>query len=267
MKTFSAILLLVTAASAAFGHEFWLEPDSFFLARGQRTALHLYVGESLKKDEERTYQAGKTDGFTLYSNYGTFDMRSLAEDGVAPLITIGGDRDGTYLLSMERNWSNITLDAAKFEDYLKEDGMEYVIAERKRLKESAKDGRERYRRYLKAILQVGSERDATAKRLLGSRLEIVPLDNPYSKKRGDTVRFQVYFSGRTLAGRNVFADNRDGDKYSTQKAETDANGVVTFKIDKTGVWLIRLVHMQRCEKNCGDADWESFWTALTFGVK
>lgn len=38
------------------------------------------------------------------------------------------------------------------------------------------------------------------------------------------------------------------------------------KLDGEGVYLVRLVHMRRVN---GEAaiDWESFWAALTFGMK
>jgi hypothetical protein len=48
---------------------------------------------------------------------------------------------------------------------------------------------------------------------------------------------------------------------------TGVNGVATFKIDKPGLWIVRLVTMRRCAKDCGEADWESLWGALTFGAR
>lgn len=57
--------------------------------------------------------------------------------------------------------------------------------------------------------------------------------------------------------KSVFADNRDCDMHATQMLTTDKDGKATVKLDRKGIWLIRLVFMQRCEKNCGAADWES----------
>ena len=259
--------ILLGVRFSAFGHEYWLECDNFFLKVNENTNIRLFVGEGLKKDEERQYQAAKTDSFQMFSGGESFDVRSLAEDGKSPVLKFGSDHSGTFLLSMERNWSYIKLDAAKFEDYLREDGMEYIIAERKRLGESAKEGRERYSRYLKTLIQVGDSRTGSAKTRIGSRIEIVPLENPYSKKVGDNLKLQVYFSGFPLAEKAVFADNRDGEQFSTQKFTTDKDGRFNVKLTNKGVWLIRLVYMQRCTRNCGEADWESFWGALSFGVK
>lgn len=261
--TIAVALLLPTAA---FAHGYWLEADSFLLKLGQSTALHLFVCEGLKRDEEMPYQARKTNSFQMFSTTGKFDMRTMAEDEVKPLVNFSADTAGTFVVSMERDWSFITLKADEFDSYLREEGMEYIIAERERLKESKTPARERYSRFLKTLIQVGDNRTGNAKTRLGTRLEIVPLDNPYSKKVGDKLGFQVFFDGRPLARTAVFADNRDGESISAQKLTTDADGKLTVKLDRKGVWLVRLVHMQRCEKNCRDADWESFWGALSFGV-
>ena len=163
---------------STFAHEYWLETDNFFLKLNERSQIRLFVGDALKKDEERPYQASKTVSFDMFSADGKFDMRSLVEDETTPFLKFSSDHAGTFLLSLERNWSYIKLDAAKFEDYLREDGMEYIIDERKRLGESNKAGSERYSRFIKTLLQVGDNRTGSAKTRVGSKLEIVPLENP-----------------------------------------------------------------------------------------
>ena len=174
---------------------------------------------------------------------------------------------GNHMFALERDWSYIKLEADKFEDYLREDGMEYIIAERAKLGESQKEGRERYSRFIKTLLQIGEKRDKTFKEKTGLKLDITPLENPYSKKPGDTLTFQVRFDGKPLANRTVFADNRDGETFSKQRFVTTSDGKIAVKLDRRGTWLVRMVVMQRCKTDCGEADWESFWGAFSFGVK
>ena len=203
----------------------------------------------------------------MYSPFGQFDMRTMAEDGKSPIVNFASNKPGTYSIVIERDWSYIKIDAPKFEDYLRDEGMDYIVAERKRLSESAREGRERYSRFIKTMIQVGDSLTGNAKTRIGSKLEIVPLDNPYKKRVGGTLSFEVWFDGRPLADYAVFADNRDGDSITTQKLKTDKSGTAEVKLDRKGIWLIRVVRMQRCENRCGEADWESFWGALSFGVK
>lgn len=260
-----AILILVLSAFPVFAHEYWFEPDSFFLKPGDKTPVHLFVGDGLVKDrEERVYQPEKTVMFELFGLTKTWDLKKSTIEGAMPVYTFSADKQGSYLLAMERNWTYIKLEPDKFDEYLRSDGMEYIIAERAKLGENQKEGRERYSRFIKGLLQVGDKRDSTFGRKLGFKLELIPMTNPYLKKVGDQIQFQVLFDGKPLAGRTVFADNRESE---TQKLVTDKRGKFTIKIGKSGLWLARLVYMQRCKSACGEADWESFWAAYSFGVE
>lgn len=264
-KTLAAIIFSLFLSINVSAHEYWLEPETFFPSLNQKTVVRLYVGDGLVKDrEERPFQLTKTTTFQLFSTSGVLDLKSLLIDGAIPIYNFSADRDGNYLLATDRNWSYIKLESKQFDDYLREDGMEYIIAERSKLGESAKEGRERYSRFIKSLLQVGEKRDETYKKSAGLRLEITPLENPYLKKVGDKLTLQVLFDGKPLADKTVFADNRNS---PTQKFKTDNQGKITVKIDKNGLWLVRLVFMQRCQTDCSEADWESFWSAFSFGVK
>ena len=265
LRILLTFIFLFAFSTAIFAHEYWFEPETFFLAPNQKTAIHLYVGDGLIKDrEERPFQFSMTSMFDLFSIEKTWDLKTSLTDGAMPIYDFSAAKAGNYLLAMNRNWAYIKIEPQKFEDYLREDGMEYIIAEREELGERNKEGRERYSRYLKSLLEVDARRDDVYKKQLGQKLEITPLENPYSKKIGDKLGFQILFDGKPLAGRTVFADNRGS---ATQKMTTDKNGKITMKIDNSDLWLVRLVNMRRCATDCNEADWESFWGALTFGVE
>lgn len=266
-RKFGTMFLLLTLSITAFAHEYWLEPDNFFPAVGQKIDLKMFVGEALKMEEERPYQAEKTVLFRHFFGKASAPVKSNVDNSMPFYSYTHGGEAGNHMFAVERNWSYITIEPAQFEEYLREDGMEYIIAERAKLGEASKDGRERYSRFLKTLLQVGDKRDNTYRMKSGLRLDIMPLENPYVKKIGDSMSFQVTFDGKPLAGRTVFADNREGESISTVKLLTDANGKVSVKLERKGTWLIRLVFMQRCQSDCKEADWESFWGAFSFGVR
>lgn len=264
IKILFALIFLFLLSANIFAHEYWFEPEKFILAPNEKTAVHLYVGDGLVKDrEERAFQLAKTPTFNLFSADKILDLKTSLKDDALPIYNFSAARAGNYLLAMERNWSYIKIEPQKFEDYLREDGMDYIIGEREKLGEHQKEGRERYSRFIKSLLQVGDRRDMTFKKNLGLKLEIIPLENPYLKKVGDKLKFQVLFDGKPLAGKIVFADNRGG---ATQKMTTGKNGEITMTIDQSGLWLVRLVFMRRCRQDCAQADWESFWSAFSFGV-
>ncbi|MGD9627795.1 MAG: DUF4198 domain-containing protein [Pyrinomonadaceae bacterium] len=265
-RTLIAFLSILLTAFSVAAHEYWLEPESFFLRPGERSDLRLYLGEGLNVEEEMPYLSSKTSIFRLHSSDGPFDLTSEVRDEARPLLSFSALKSGTYLLAMERNWSYITLEPDKFEAYLREDGMQYIIAERQKRGEGEKEGKERYSRFLKVLIQVGDKRDKTFSQR-GLRLDIVPLRNPYSLKVGDQLSVQVLFEGKPLADKVLFADNREGNSITKQQLTTNADGIAKIDLDRKGVWLVRLVFMQRCTKHCEGADWESFWGALSFGMR
>lgn len=264
-KILSASLAIFAFAANAFAHEYWFEPGSFFLRSGESTPVHLYVGDGLSKDlEERGFQPDMTPMFSLFFGSGASDVRASLAAGQTPVYRLSVNEPGNYLLAMHRDWAYITLEPAEFEAYLREDGMEYIIAERRKLGETDSPGKERYSRYLKSLIQVGDVQDENYRRDAGLKLEITPDENPYAKRVGSTLSFTVRFDGKPLSGKRVFASNRSSAK---QKLRTDRNGRVRMKINGEGLWLVHLVFMQRCVSECGEADWESFWGAYSFGVR
>ncbi|QQS42916.1 MAG: DUF4198 domain-containing protein [Acidobacteriota bacterium] len=264
-KTLFVTLAIIALAANAFAHEYWFEPGSFFLKPGDSTPIHLYVGDGLSKDlEEREYQPDMTPMFSLFFGNGATDVRSSLAAGQTPVHKFSASEPGNYLLAMHRDWAYITLEPEEFEAYLREDGMGYIIAERRKLGETDSPGKERYSRYLKSLIQVGDAQDENFGRDAGLKLEITPDENPYSKRLGSTLSFTVKFDGKPLAGKTVFASNRSTAK---QKLRTDRNGRVRMRINAEGLWLVHLVFMQRCASECGEADWESFWGAYSFGVR
>ena len=264
-KLLTVLSLIVVLTADALAHEYWIEPAKFSIAKGEKTQVKLLLGDGLVKDvEERPFQADKTTVFSVFSRRQTLDLRSRLADGATPLYEFTGAEMGNYLFAMERTWSYITIEPDQFDAYLREDGMEYIIAEREKLGESKRPGRERYARFLKSLLQVGRKGDDTYKKRTGLTVELIPQANPYSKKVGDLISFQALLDNKPLAGYTVFADNRQTGK---KKLLTDKNGKFTFKLDAPGLWLTRLVFMRRCKVDCGDADWESFWASFSFGIE
>lgn len=248
-------------------HDYWLRPGKFFLRSGEVTPFRMFVGSNLIIEEERGFQVKKTLDFRLFSNDSIVDLKPPIKEGTMPIYDFSAKKSGNYLLAIERDFSDIALDAEKFEEYLKEEGLDYIIEERRRRGETNSFGIERYYRFIKSLVQVGDKQDATYKKKVGLKLEIIPLQNPYSKKPGDTIKFQVFFEGKPLTEKTIFAYNENDNNVSTQKTLTDKNGEFSFKLNRSGFWLIRLVVMKRCETNCKDTEWESFWGSFSFGMK
>ncbi len=98
---------------------------------------------------------------------------------------------------------------------------------------------------------VGSELAVSLKVGEHFRGDPVPLIVPGSSWLR-AVRFRVLYEGKPLAA-------------STLALRSGADGRVSFRLPRRGVWLVKVVHMVPAPNGTG-ADWESLWASLTFEV-
>ena len=261
----AAVLVLPLRLAA---HDYWLEPDRWAGAPGDPVMLRLLVGENLKADEEREFQRDRVTQCLLVSAAGRRDLRGTLTEGAKPFGQVTLTAAGTNLFALERTASSITLEADQFTDYLKEEGLDHIVAERARSGERGRPGRERYTRYLKCYLRAGDAPEAAvpAETL---RLDIAPeLRTDRAMRAGDELRVRVSFDGGPLKHAALFAVTEGpGGGAVTQKLITDEAGRATVKLTTPGRWVLRLVHMQRAPAGGPAADWESFWAACTLGVR
>lgn len=157
----------------------------------------------------------------------------------------------------------IKLAAKDFNDYIHGENFRQVIASREAHGQTGVEGRELYSRYAKLL--VGDIAD-NATRLLGHTLEIVPEKNPLRLKPGDSLPVRVLFRGKPLAGVRVSAAYEGvelkGHEFPVT-AETDQEGRAILKLDRSGLWYARLIHMIPAEGE-PNVDWRSFFATLTF---
>ena len=266
----AAIFLGLSAVLAvrSVAHDYWLEPDRCFASPPGKVVLRLLVGENLKPDEEREFQLERAPQCALINAAGRRDLRPGLVEGAKPFAEVTLESAGTQLIILERTPSTLRLAADKFADYLREEGMDYIVTERAHRGESGREGRERYARFLKCYVRAGElpEKEVPAAAL---RLDLRPeLRADRAMQAGDELPVWVNFDGAPLRRAVLFAAMRRADGIiTTQRATTDDAGRASLRLTAAGLWVLRLVHMQRAPAGDPEADWESFWAAATFGVK
>src|SRR5262245_1849321 len=267
-RALCAIAALLAGAGGALAHDYWLVPETFTPKKGEEVKVRMFVGDGFEAEKEIEYSSKKTTALELITAKAKVKEFPDLKDGTKPTVSFKMDAMNTAVLRIDRGWSSITLKADKCTEYLKEEGLEHIIKARSVAGEADADGKERYRRCLKTILHAGGEPDDTPTKPLGQVLEIVPGKNPYSLKAGDELPVRVLFEDKPLAGLKLFAWYRDAKVVETLTATTDKEGKASFKLTRSGVWLIRGVHMRRVSEKNPDppADWESFWVSVTFEV-
>jgi uncharacterized GH25 family protein len=151
----------------------------------------------------------------------------------------------------------------EFTEYLTEEGLIDVIAQRTKAGEGDKDARERYGKYAKTILLSGAPRDGY-NAVAGLPIELVPEKDPYLLKVGEALPVRVLFHGKPAAGLEVKATSTEPGSKPQFIGKTDANGLISMKVTGSGPWRLHTILMQRSADP--SADWESFWSTLTFAI-
>lgn len=237
--------------------------------------VHQLAGTELDTEHDIALLRTLTPRFELITPDGAVDLLAELPDmreqpEIKPVLKRRLDYDGLGLVVMEH--------AFIWEEFSREQFLENLAHEEFELEEfephmgDREWQSERYARTLKCLVQVGAPGEGDLhRRVLGQKLEILLLQNPYLLHPGDELEVQVLFEGEPLVGRLVKAHSRAGSgPVTTYRARTNVDGVATFTLEQAGSWLVRLVHLLPCaaraDIDCEDVHWESYWSSYSFGV-
>jgi len=263
-KKISALLFIFLSVQFAESHEFWLQPKKFRYAVGEEMVVGFMVGENFE-GEPWDLKKNKIQKLDVSHLSKTIDLRALVKPDAKEKLKYKFTEEGTHLLSLQSNESFIELDAEKFNDYLKEDGLENVLELRTKSNTLDKPSKEFYSRYVKLLVQTGNKTDDTFKKKTGMRIEIIPSQNPYLLKSGDYLQCLILFDGKPSPHQLVKLWNKIGNTTFQQIAYTENDGTFKFPISSKGPWMVSTVRMISSEKP--GADWQSFWSSLVFGIE
>ncbi len=264
---FTSIFLL--AITAVIGHEFWIQPEKYFVAVGARLPFNLFVGENFKGEKWSKRTERTEELLHVYDNDDDFTPRDITQmtlindtDDVAVQIK----KEGTQLLYLHSYPSFIALDAEKFNAYLKEDGIDNILKFRTEKNELNKPAREKYERFAKTFIQCGKVYTDVHTVQLGGKLELFLNDNPYTLKAGAPLEAMVHFNQQPLADKMVVFWQKDakGNFMGKQTYYTDGAGKITLKQTTPGIWMMSTVHMEPV--NDPEYEYHSYWGSVTFEI-
>lgn len=266
-RAFAALLL--AGAQFAHAHDFWLQPQAFWLDAPATTPFTLQVGHGAARQRspipmrriERLDAIGP-DGTTR-------DMRArLRLGGERDDGDVSFDRNGAYVLVLQTDdKAESHLPSIRFNDYLRAEGLTPALAQREQAARMEADGSESYRRVAKAIVQMGvpgGAQDAAITKPVGLPLEIVPERNPYATPRASRLPVRVIYERHPLTGALVKLTDLANDAEPFEAHLTDADGRAEFTLPKTGAWLLNVVWTK--PKPPGEnTDFETVFSSLSFG--
>jgi uncharacterized GH25 family protein len=252
-------MLAALAGAPLTAHDFWIEPATFSPQSGQILGVRLRVGQDLLGDPVPRDPA-LVQRFDFEDAAGRRPL--VGRTGADPAGLLRVDGHGLLVIGYLSNPSPIEMDAQKFNQYLKDEGLDAIAAFRDRRKQTGDPGREIFSRCAKSLVLSGSPDRTQADRLLGLTLELLAERNPYTIRPGEDLPVRLVYANRPIAGVLVVAINRLN-PAEKQLARTDSEGRARLRLKQGGMWLVKAVHMVPAPAGT-HADWASYWASLTF---
>ncbi|MCP4747825.1 MAG: DUF4198 domain-containing protein [Desulfobacteraceae bacterium] len=123
----------------------------------------------------------------------------------------------------------------------------------------------KYEKFCKTLI-INGKSDDGFKRIVGHKLEIVPVDDPGKVQMNEDLAFKVLFDDNPLttevfASYDGFSSNPNTYAYYT---ETNEKGIAKVKITQRGTWMVRVQH--KVDKSADDFDTHVMRAIFVFGV-
>jgi uncharacterized GH25 family protein len=239
-------------------HDMWIEPATFSPRSGEIVAVRLRVGQDLLGDPLPRDPA-LINQFIVADAAGRKPV--VGRDGADPAGFLRVAMPGVLVIGYSSKPSSVELPAEKFNQYLKEEGLDAVAALRARRNETNLKAREIFARCAKSLVLSGPPAEK-GDEPLGFTLELVAERNPYELRTGEELPVRLTYKDRPLAGALVIAFNRANPSEKT-RIRTDQEGRVRLRLSQSGLWLVKAVHMIPAASGT-NAQWASYWASLTF---
>ena len=266
-KALTACLTAVVIVTSASAHDLFLKLDTYILQPNSTAVVRLLNGTFQTSDGAVSRE--RMRDISIIGPGSEVPQReppAWRDEGKTTVMELRTGAPGTYVVGISTKPREIALKAADFNNYLEHDGLPDILAARKKNNELGKDSRERYSKHVRAIFQVGDRRSDDYKALLNYPVEIIPQQNPYSLRPGQTISVLCLLEGRPLVNQFVIAgwESKDG-KLPLVNTRTDEKGIARFKLSSSGKWFVKMIHMEPI--NEPSLNYESKWATLTFEIK
>lgn len=256
----ATLALILSLIQPLLAHEFWLAPSSHRIATGEQIDLYAMIGKGDKVEAlERLPKHIKR--FRVHD--GERQSKVGGKNFSLPTGQFQAARGGVHVFGYESRPRLNTLPGARFDAYLKEEGLDDIVAERLASGDADEPGRERYARCAKSLVQVDGGKGGD--RVLGFPFEIVAQTDPFQMSVGSTLVVQLLRDGEPIPGVLLKAFALAEEKEPVL-LRSDGDGYVRVAVTEAGRWMLHAVFMDPLGNEDREADWESFWASLTFEI-
>lgn len=260
-----AILILLALSMVlpglATAHNLWLNATDFNPPLSQRAGAHskVYFGFGHKFPVGDFLSVDKIREFNLLTPMGSVPLK--AEPAGFPAAPIVMKQAGAYTVTTATETGFYTM-------FEKNGRVQHTLG--------TMEGIENlilslyFENYAKALINVGETAPDAFSQPVGHAIEIVPLENPYHKRVGDTVPVQVLLHGKPARYATVSATYvgfSAGEDYAWSN-KTDSQGMTGIRLLAPGQWIVLVTVRTPPTDDIKDKCLEmKYSAALSFGVQ
>ena len=236
---FAAFMLVAVIVAHPSAHDLWIEASAFRPDPGRVVGLHLRVGQDFLGDPIARDPALIEQFVAITPDR---IVAIVGQDGADPAGLFRQTTPALVVVAYRSRSTAITLPPEKFNQYLRDEGLDDVARLRSARQQEHAPARELFARCAKALLQTGAPSSSETDRPVGMTLELIAARNPYTLRAGTALSVQLLYDGKPLKGALVVALNRrhPGARVAIR---TDGEGRVLVPLAESGDWLIKAVHM------------------------
>lgn len=258
------LIVFLFLSSSIFAHSFWLNATAYKNEAGaDNFASVIYFGYGYRFPVDDFLESDNLREFNIVTQSGKVEQQTLGISGFL----------ATRLKFKERGLNTVTAATKKgyFTAYIKDGNRRHIFDGYQDLKGAAVIASLYYEQYAKVLIQNGPVQNSEKPAIVGHNIEIVALENPYTKSEGDNLRLQVLFEGKPQSGIDIFAtyvgfSHRDDFAFATR---TNREGVATIRLLERGQWIVFAIERRPPSDKHGDKKVfeEKYTASLAFYVK
>ncbi len=251
-----AFLLMALSAEA---HEFWLAPSSHTLKKGQTVEVYAMIGHG-EEAESLVRRSDHLKSFLVYNGQSSEPL--TGRNRRLPTGKYRIMRDGMHVVAYESFPQLNELPADRFNDYLRKEGLDAVLAAEQIKPKTTGTTRELYSRFAKCLVRAGDGEGAD--KALGFPLEVLAVTDPTRMSEGATMVIQILRDREPMPGLLVKGFALASEEEASA-VRTDEDGYARLILHHSGRWMINVVYIEPAEESA-NAEWQSYWASLTFEV-
>ncbi|HLK30304.1 MAG TPA: DUF4198 domain-containing protein [Puia sp.] len=247
MKRTISFILVFLISIVLSAHEFWLQPDKFIYEPGDEINVRFMVGENFE-GENWSGDSSKVQSLSFYQHNIEDDL-SKNISGKGDSLQFNCYEEGNVMIAFSSKNSFLQLDAAKFNEYLKEDGLQNAIDYRQQHSETDSGSREYYQRSVKTLIQIGKQTDNIFSKQTDLPIDIIPISNPYLIKKNAKFSATIFFKKQLLSNALIKIWHSENNKTKEQELITNEKGEISFDVSPNGRWMISTVKMEHIDND------------------